>query len=94
MAEYKSMKIPIKIWEIYAKYVETFNTVYDNPSTMIQDIIKEKAKDLLNELNAKLQNTKSQLTELNERIQNIESEFKKQKDVKESKDSTNTKDSK
>jgi hypothetical protein len=82
MADYKTMKVPLKLWEIYAKYVETFDTIYDSATAMIQDVIKEKAKEILGEMNTKLQNTKSQLEELNDRLAALETGTKKSKEPK------------
>ena len=77
MPEYKTMKIPVKIYEIFEKYLTTFETVYDNATTMIQDTIKEKAKDLLEKLNQQGGQTKSHLEALNTRLDAMEQQIKK-----------------
>ena len=77
MPEYKTMKIPVKIYEIFEQYLTTFNTVYDNATTMIQDTIKEKAKDLLEKLNQQGGQTKSYLEALNTRLDAMETQLKK-----------------
>ena len=77
MPEYKTMKIPVKIYEIFEKYLTTFETVYDNATTMIQDTIKEKAKDLLEKLNQDAAQTKKIWEGVNTRLDAMETQLKK-----------------
>jgi hypothetical protein len=77
MPEYKTMKIPVKIYEIFEKYLTTFDTVYDNATTMIQDTIKEKAKELLERLNQDAGQTKKVWEGVNARLDAMEQQMKK-----------------
>jgi hypothetical protein len=54
MPEYKTLKVPIKVYEVFEKYIQNYATVYENATTMIHDIIKEKAKELLIKMNPDL----------------------------------------
>ena len=72
MAEYKTLKIPQKIWDIFDAYVKTHTTINDSATPMIQDLIKTRAKELLQEMitemeekKANWENIKKQLDSLN-----------------------------
>lgn len=75
--DYKSMKIPGRIYEIYEKYLSEFDTIYDSATSMIHDVIKEKANHLLQELISKKETEKTSLLEIKDRIDRLETELKK-----------------
>ena len=55
MPDYKTIKIHKSIHDIYEKWIDAHDTIYgdrsDRATKMIKDVIEQKAKELLEDLN-------------------------------------------
>lgn len=71
MVEYKTLKIPVKIWDIFDVYVKTHATVNDSATPMIQDLIKTKAKGLLQDMINEVEEKKANWKAVKEQLDSI-----------------------
>ncbi|WP_371804532.1 hypothetical protein [Candidatus Lokiarchaeum ossiferum] len=71
MAEYKTLKIPVKIWDIFDAYVKTHTTVNDSATSMIQDLIKTNAKVLLQEMIKQMEEKKANWETVRDQLDSI-----------------------
>ncbi len=53
MPEYHTLKVPKKIHNIFERYIRNNETIYESGTAMIQDLIKNRAQDLLEEMKEK-----------------------------------------
>lgn len=77
MPEYKTLKIPLKIWEIFDKYIKSHDTVYIEATGMIHDLIRDKAKELLEEMSKTLEVEKGRDELILKRLEDLEKNTKK-----------------
>ena len=68
MVDYKSMKIPVKIWNIFDAYIKTQHTVNDSATTMIHETIKNKAHELLQKMIKQMKEKKANWEKVKEQL--------------------------
>ncbi|UYP43912.1 hypothetical protein NEF87_000197 [Candidatus Lokiarchaeum ossiferum] len=71
MVDYKSMKIPIKIWNTFDAYIKTHTTLNDSATTMIHEVIKNKAKELLQEMIKEMEEKKANWETVRDQLDSI-----------------------
>lgn len=78
MTEYKTIKVPMKIWEVYDKYIKKYDSVYNDATGMIHDLIRDKARTLLEEMTLSLDKEKNKYEIILTRLDELEKKQTKQ----------------
>ena len=69
--EYKSLKVPLRLWSLFDAYLKTHVDVYDSATNMIHGVIKDKAKELLQEMITELEEKKANWEKIKELLDSI-----------------------